>query len=471
MNHRAPLFCQRWRERRSSYRPAGEVINPRDFDVQPIPESDAKTFVRQHHYSRQFVVSRFNYGLFTRALTNDHWTANGLTPELAGVASFSVPQHPAVVTNVFPGNPNDSIELGRFVLLDHVASNAETFFLKRCRELLKKKGLRGVVAFSDNVPRYSPDGKTTLFPGHIGTIYVSDNWRFVGKGAKKTLFIFPDGTSLQPRTISKIRNRESGYQYACSILVDHGADKPGTDPKAWLDYWLPKLTTRLRHPGCLKFALPISNTVQIAVPALPHPKNFASEEEMLKLKQKAATKFTRLNTTKDNGPSVAVNRISKGPDGPLPPERPSQTMTLISELLDQIRRANITIDITNDSRGVSPGGTIILDLVRRHQAFATLLIRTMHTAPHLVDDIESYKITEITIDSAEVINLRQHKTAAEVWNAIETLIRERHERAKRFLPPRNFNSTHRNNHTAHRTFPRRYKQKYRRFPDRFYQTA
>jgi len=280
MNHRAPLLCQRWRDKRTTYRPACETIDTSDYEIAPITFHDAKSFCIQHHYSGSYVSCRFRFGLFGRALTAEHWQANGLTPELLGVAVFSVPQHPAVLTNVFPGNPNDSVELGRFVLLDHVGANAETYFLSRCRELLRAKGLRGVVAFSDPVPRITSTG--TLSPGHIGTIYqsLSPNTVFLGRGSRKTLYLFDDGSTLQPRTISKIRNRESGFDYACGILVNHGADKPGNDPRAWLDHWLPILTTRVSHPGCLKYAFPLQPKVFPIGTPLPYPKQFASASEL-----------------------------------------------------------------------------------------------------------------------------------------------------------------------------------------------
>jgi len=108
------LFCQRWRDKRASYRPAGETINPADFDIHPIDYVTAKQFVISHHYSHSYPVCRYRFGLFSHALSNSHWRTHGLHPELVGVAVFSVPQHPAVVTNVFPGNANDSVELGLF---------------------------------------------------------------------------------------------------------------------------------------------------------------------------------------------------------------------------------------------------------------------------------------------------------------------------------------------------------------------
>ena len=44
--------CQRWRERRDSYRPAGEVIATNLYEVAPIVDDrTAKAFVERHHYA------------------------------------------------------------------------------------------------------------------------------------------------------------------------------------------------------------------------------------------------------------------------------------------------------------------------------------------------------------------------------------------------------------------------------------
>ena len=41
--------CQRWRERRDSYRPRGEVMDPREYEVSALPTAEAKAFVISHH--------------------------------------------------------------------------------------------------------------------------------------------------------------------------------------------------------------------------------------------------------------------------------------------------------------------------------------------------------------------------------------------------------------------------------------
>ena len=97
------LFSQRWRDRRESYRPAGEPINPRLYEVAELAgDREAKAFILAHHYSLSYPSARVRFGLFTRGC-------------LVGVAVFSHPCNDRVLTSVFPLSPLESVELGRFV--------------------------------------------------------------------------------------------------------------------------------------------------------------------------------------------------------------------------------------------------------------------------------------------------------------------------------------------------------------------
>ena len=58
---------------------------------------------------------------------------------LAGVGVFSVPMNQRVIPSYFPAlAPNEGVELGRFVLDDSLAANAETWALARMRQLLRQ---------------------------------------------------------------------------------------------------------------------------------------------------------------------------------------------------------------------------------------------------------------------------------------------------------------------------------------------
>ncbi len=251
---------QRWLLRRSSYRLPSEVINPSEYEVAVISgDSEARAFIQTHHYSGTYPVARFRFGL--------HRHGN-----LVGVAVFSVPCNDSVLTNVFPMAPSLSAELGRFVLLDCVEGNGESWFLSRCFEVLRHEGLVGVVSFSDPLPRRTLDGEI-VHKGHIGTIYQALNGVYLGRSAPRTIHLLPDGSVLNARTIQKIRSQERGWRYAAGILQSLGASPVSTDSKRWLAEWLPKVTRQVRHPGNHKYAWPLHRTTRkIVRPSLPYPK-------------------------------------------------------------------------------------------------------------------------------------------------------------------------------------------------------
>lgn len=248
---------QRWRDRTTSFRPANECIQTQHYDVEPIAtDTIAKDFVVRHHYSASYPAARFRFGLFRGDV-------------LQGVAVFSHPVNDRTLTSVFPGNPLDSVELGRFVLLDEVPGNGESWMLARCLALLRKIGIRGVVSFSDPVPRSNSNGEL-LFRGHIGTIYQATNAAYLGRGTSRRLRILPDGTVFNDRSIQKIRSGERGWEYAAAILEKQGSEPcPKQERREWLAKWLPVLTRQVHHGGNHKYAWGLARPLQAQ---LPYPK-------------------------------------------------------------------------------------------------------------------------------------------------------------------------------------------------------
>lgn len=258
------MLNQRWADGRDSYRPSGEVIRTSEYDVAEILSDDvARKFVQQHHYSGTYPAARFRFGIYRAGI-------------LSGVAVFSHPVSDRVLTKVFPiSEPTLAVELGRFVLLDGVPGNGETWFLARAFEMLRRRGLVGVVSFSDPLPRTTADGRIVL-PGHVGTIYQAHNGVYLGRGDGRTLKILPDGRSFNHRAEQKIRNMETGWRYAARQLELHGADplQDGMDARAWLDTWLPKLARPARHLGNHKYAWPLDRSMRKALgPSRPYPKS------------------------------------------------------------------------------------------------------------------------------------------------------------------------------------------------------
>lgn len=250
---------QRWRDGLASYRPA-EPIRTAEYEVAAIPgDVTAKAFVVGHHYSKSYPAARFRFGLYHRGA-------------LEGVAVFGVPMRQEVFRPL-TGTYADTTELSRFVLLDEVPGNGETWFLARCFELLKAAGQTGVVSFADPVPRTTADG-SKLFPGHVGTIYQAFNGVHVGRGTARTLHLLPDGRVFSDRAAQKIRKLERGWGYAAAQLEAFGASPMGgQDPHQWLREWTAKLTRPLKHPGNFKYAWALDRRGRRALPpSQPYPK-------------------------------------------------------------------------------------------------------------------------------------------------------------------------------------------------------
>ncbi len=255
--------CQRWRERRDSYRPARETIRRAEYDVAPIAgDTVARSFVEAHHYSASYPAARERFGLYRFG-------------ELAGVAVFSHPTNDKVITGTFPSIDRlAGVELGRLVLLDEVAANGESYFVARCFEQLRVLGYRGVVSFSDPVPRTTLDGRTVM-PGHVGIIYQALNARYLLRSTPRTLRLLPDGTVLSPRTLQKIRAQEKGWLGAIAELEAHGADPFDGDARAWVRRVVPAITRPLRHPGNHRYAWALDRRVALPPQLHTYPKKAA----------------------------------------------------------------------------------------------------------------------------------------------------------------------------------------------------
>lgn len=258
-------MTQRWREGRDSYRPAREPIDPSKYGVEPLAEREAKAFVLRHHYSGSYPAARVRYGLFR---LRQFWA-----PELVGVCVLGVPAQQRTLPHYAPGAA-DGVVLSRFVLLDDVEANGETWFLRRVfRDLrLNHKGLEAVISYSDPVKRTRADGFVVL-PGHVGTIYQAFNGRYLGRSSAETLQLAPDGRVISRRALSKIRNDERGAAYAYRQLVEMGA--PTRLPLEEGDAYVKRALScfrKIRHPGNHVYGWSLCGRDDIAPTAGPYPK-------------------------------------------------------------------------------------------------------------------------------------------------------------------------------------------------------
>jgi hypothetical protein len=251
--------CQRWTAHRAVFvRPDGATFGPHAWEVAEIPDdTTARAFVEAHHYSGCYPAARRRFGLYHRA-------------DLVGVAVFSQPMA-ADALRPFPRDA--AMELGRFVLLDRVPFNAESWVIRRCLEVLAREGVEGVVMFSDPEPRTDAAGALT-FRGHHGTIYQASGAVYAGRATPRTLKLLADGTVVSARTLSKIRSRERGWRYAVAQLVAAGAPSPTGDLAAWLRAVLPTVTRTVRHHGNHRYLMPVSAAAKrcLVGAGLPYPK-------------------------------------------------------------------------------------------------------------------------------------------------------------------------------------------------------
>lgn len=268
-------LCQRWNAGQHSWRHRSDGgFDRARYEVAAIDRATAKRFVIGHHYSGSYPAGRIMFGLYC-------------AEALVGVAVLSTPVASKVLTSVFPGlvPSYESIELGRFVLLDAVPANGESYFLGQVFRLAAAQGIRGVVSFSDPVPRRAGDGRLVM-PGHVGTIYQATNARYLGRNTARSAHLLPDGTVLNARSLQKVRRQEQGREYVERLLVAHGAVARARheDPTAWLGRALVQARTRcVRHAGKHRYAFVVGRTsterrhVEMAMIAQPFPKSIDQE--------------------------------------------------------------------------------------------------------------------------------------------------------------------------------------------------
>ncbi len=113
-----------------------------------------------------------------------------------------------------------------------------------------------------------------IVAGHVGTIYQAASAVFLGAAHADTVMRLPDGRTFSRRALAKIRARDRGWRYAVEQLVAAGAREPvGDDLAAWLAVEGPRVLRRERHPGCLKYAIPLTRACARVLPASkPYPK-------------------------------------------------------------------------------------------------------------------------------------------------------------------------------------------------------
>ncbi len=257
---------ERRRERRALFLQKQVFFNPRLHDVEKIPTKLAAEWIINHHYLGSFPSATVCYGIFRHG-------------ELSGVSVLGMAQHKNTIPNVFGElNSKDCLLLQRFALEDALEFNAESYFLARVRALLSREGYCGILTMSDETPKTDVLGNIT-FPGHIGTIFKSDNAVYLGRSAKSVEYLFADGNVLSNRSFSKLVSNKSGWNYMAKKLENYGAGKCPAAPgerREWGFHWRDQLTRKQQNSGKLRYAWVLHPKIMLPK-SLPYPRFRLSE--------------------------------------------------------------------------------------------------------------------------------------------------------------------------------------------------
>lgn len=263
-------LTQRWNHGRAYYQARGRAFDAGRHGVELL---DGRTvpaeFIRRHHYSRTFVASRVCVGLFE---------SRGpiLAPELVGVAAFSVPSNNDSLPHWAPGlTANDGVNLGRFVLLDHVPYSAETWFLTRAFRVLRAQlpEIFVVLSYSDPMARRDEEGRV-LTPGHFGAVDQRKDALHLGRTKPRYVYFDARGCMVDDRSLGKVRaldrddprKSKGGASYARHLLT------LGAPNRRMLESHTDWLTRALRdgpfrkvkHPGNIAYLFGADGTGTIA---------------------------------------------------------------------------------------------------------------------------------------------------------------------------------------------------------------
>lgn len=178
--------------------PYNDRLRKIDFEVRPLSDLRlAASLVEKFHYAHGASnTAIYLHGLFHRG---DIWEANCL-----GVAWWIPPTKSAALATC-PDNWQGVLSLSRLVILPDVPKNAATFLLSHSRKMIDRSLWPCFVTYADE------------WQGHKGTIYLADNWKFVGKTKPSPVWV-KDGRMVARKCGKHTRTKEEMIALGCEFL-------------------------------------------------------------------------------------------------------------------------------------------------------------------------------------------------------------------------------------------------------------
>lgn len=178
------------------------MTSAKDIRVAPIGATDARAFVRAHHYSGKVTAnSQLHLGAFVGA-------------RLVGVAQFGPPMDRSKLVGLVRETPwNGMMELNRMALIDETPRNTESRFLAICFRLIHQNAphVQWVVSFADATQCGD------------GTIYRAAGFLLTGIKSNRQILRMPDGTTVARKALDNPNHTGANGRFGSVLAIEAGA--------------------------------------------------------------------------------------------------------------------------------------------------------------------------------------------------------------------------------------------------------
>ena len=165
-----------------------EKLSKADYTVEPIETRAALDMVIKNHYLHRVAPCSKAYGIFEKG--------GFFGGTLKGVVCYGVPAYNPILKSLCGADEMNNIyELTRLWIDDAVPKNGESFLISNS---IKKLDKEIIISYADSSMN------------HLGTVYQSSNWYYIGMNKRHTSDIAIKGLDLHPASITdKFRGQKN----------------------------------------------------------------------------------------------------------------------------------------------------------------------------------------------------------------------------------------------------------------------